>query len=208
MDERIIVVFDVNVYLDAASIIGEPFSWAALSDKLAEQFNKVPDDHRIHALRSVAMGSSGRLAGNIPLEVWTSDHIDSLVKEKAEQSNDDSLHEVERGLGWSVDHAAALLDDLVWKVVSDSGGNTVGDIWLPRSTPPLSHEDGLVCATAREADVDDVECRRLILTSDRGFLEHCGAKDAYPRALSPAQFVQLVQRARAQFASKQIRGIA
>lgn len=211
MSERVIVVFDVNVYLDAARMVGEPFQWPNLSDKIAEHYNDPANtkaDHRMDALRCIALASSGRLAGNVMLEVWTSDHIDALVRFKAMQPDDEDLDDEDRGLGWSEDNAEALLDDLVWKVINDSSGDSKGNVWQPRATPPLSHEDGLVYATARDADTDDVECRRIVVTSDKGFLKHCGGHKAYPRALSTSQFVQLVRNARQAFATKQMRGIS
>lgn len=210
MSDRVIVVFDVNVYLNAAEALTEPFRWADLTDKIAEHYSDAGNakvSPQIDALRCIALASSGRLAGDVLLEVWTSDHIDALVKLKAMQPSDESLDDEDCGLGWSPENAEALLDDLVWRVVDDSSGGTIGNVWRPRETPPLSHEDGLVYATARDADADDVLCRRFVVTSDRGFLKHCGDPEAYPRALSPAQFVQLVRSARQVLASNRMRGI-
>lgn len=48
------------------------------------------------------------------MQVWTSTHIDALVRHKACQSDDDALYPEDRGLGWSEEHGQALVDLLIW----------------------------------------------------------------------------------------------
>lgn len=80
--QRHAVVFDCNVYLDVARLIGPPFSWekfSATTAKIARDGVPHPRDASFDSLRAVALSTSGRFAAGEVLEVWTNDHIERLV---------------------------------------------------------------------------------------------------------------------------------
>lgn len=205
-----IIVFDANVFLDAARALGEPFSWNGVQDLVArEQSSRFPHRERVvNSVRALALGASGRMTPSVCAQVWTSDHIDGLVRHKASQPDDPTLDERQRGLGWSWTNADALVTDLIWHVVHASGGDTLGRVLIPRDAPPLEHEDGLVYATARDAFDGDTTCDRLVVTSDQAFYEHASQSTAYPRAVTPAQYVELVRYMRRREAVRQIKARA
>lgn len=191
-----IVVFDVNVYLDVARYLGEPYSRARFNDEIVaitQQEGTRALTRAEWSLLALAVTSSGRLVGASPLEVWTSDHIDGLVFDKAQQPNDPGLEPEECGLGWSEQNAESLVEELVWDCVDRSGGGQVR-VSVPRGSPPLSHEDGLVYATARDAAGGNELAERIVVTSDEQFLREPGL--CYPRVWRPARFVQYVRAER------------
>lgn len=155
------VVFDVNIYLDIADLLGPPFTWVAFSAATAQHSNyPLPNraDGRVDSLRAVAVCQSGRFAASHPLAVWTSAHIDSLVRRKAAER-----------LGWTYTEAQHLVDLLVHGIMTDSDGGTLG-LMLPYGNPPLDHEDGMVYAACRDAmDADDVLVERFCVTRDPRF---------------------------------------
>ncbi|SEB99142.1 hypothetical protein SAMN04489844_1464 [Nocardioides exalbidus] len=204
--EPLVVVFDVNIYLDVARLIGAPFNTSALSDALARENGK-PAPHRdpkVDSARALVIARSGFLAGTQRLEAWTSDHINALVRHKAKQLDDEALLPEDRGLGWTAEHAQGLLDDLLWQVIEGSGGDTVGNLRYPEHSPPLDHEDGMVLATALAAADGDLVCDRILVTRDRRFIEKC-AELGHPRVMHPSQFVMLASRARSQAAMSRMR---
>lgn len=193
-----IIVFDANVFLDVARLLGEPFDLDRFNDEIAGRFREQfpHPDRRVNALRALAAVTNGSITRTVTAQVWTSEHVDALVRHKANQSDAPWLDERDRGLGWSAENAQRLVDELIWHCVESSGGDTIGDVVIPRDSPPLEHEDGLVYATARDAHASDVLVERFVVTSDRDFLEHGSAQDSYPRALSPANFVALIREVR------------
>lgn len=200
-----IVVFDVNVYLDIASLLGPPFSWSALSAHAARISGDPvphPSDPRHDSLRAVSGASSGKFAGRHPLQVWTSAHIDGLVRHKACQPDDDALYPEDRGLGWSEEQGQGLVDDLVWGAVETTAGDTVGCAY-PYGDPPLSHEDGLVYGACKEAFDQDLLCERYCVTNDRDFLRQ--ELPGHVRVLRPAQFVRLLRAARTSISVNRMR---
>lgn len=158
---RVVVVLDVNIFLDVARALGEPFSWAKFEASLAS--SPAPSVQAIAVLRS------GKLPDGRAVEVWTSDHIDRLVALKASQSST-ATDERDRGLGWSVANAQDLIDVLVTDLVIETSGGSVGEVQISYGTPPLDHEDGCVYATVRDAGFDGVVyVERYCLTRDGQF---------------------------------------
>lgn len=195
--QRYVVVFDVNVYLDVARLLEAPFSWAGFSAAAAQHARTSvphPSDPRVDSLRAVAACQSGVLAGDDPLEVWTSAHIDRLVRAKAQQPVSQGSG---TGLGWSPEHAQALVADLVYGIVEDSSGGTLGDV-TPDGNPPLDHEDGLVYGACRRLSGEDPVATVICVTRDRGFLGSYreGRLGGHTRVITPAAFVGFVRRSR------------
>lgn len=191
-----IVVFDVNIYLDIASLVGCPFSWERAVQIVSQNYStQVPHpDKRIDSLRSVALTSSGTLIPTRPVQVWTSDHIDDLLVYKLTQDKIDGALPEDTGFGWTGAEAEKVVRDLLYRTVESSNGQSIGELRIPRSTPPLSHEDGLVCATGRNAYGGNELCDRFVVTRDRHFVESC--ETGYPLALHPSHFVQMVRTLR------------
>jgi hypothetical protein len=192
---KYIVVFDVNIYLSVARLLGEPFSQADFQRLVISTAGQSEATYtRDHwAVLAIAVCSSGLLSAGVPLEVWSSDHINTLVPFKAAQLNNPKLAPEDRGLGWSDDNARDLLENLVWWIVDQSGGDEINVVY-PRSSPPLTHEDGLVYATARDCDSGDAVCERILVTADGDFLD--AENLTYPAVMSAETFVRLVRSAR------------
>jgi hypothetical protein len=188
------VVYDVNVYLDVAELLGPPFSWSKFHEAAAEH-QVTPlrgKDRRVDSLRALALATTGRFAGPHPLQVWTSAHIDGLVATKAGQLQT-AEHPDDRGLGWTADDAEDLVEGLVWTLVYDmSGGGECREIEIPYGCPPLSHEDGIVYRTVEQCGDDGAI--RYCVTNDRQFrqAELPGLIDT----LYPHEWIELVRKSR------------
>lgn len=203
------VVFDCNVYLDVGRLLGSPFSWdefnaeAARSARLAIPH---PQGSWHDSLRAIAVCTSGRFAGQEPLGVWTSDHINSMVEYKAQQSSTEDPITGFAGLGWLQADATGLVDDFVERVVTMSNGGSLGE-QFPDSNPPLDHEDGLVYGACRSLAGEDPLSKVYCITNDEDFLLDAseGRLSAHTKVMTPARFVQLVRSARNSLAAQGMR---
>lgn len=208
--QRHVVVFDCNVYLDVANLLGPPFTWekfateAARTAKLALPHR---DNRAYDSLRAIAACTSGRFAGNETLEVWTNAHIDKIVRGKAKQSTDPDPETGYRGLGWDSDDAHSLVTDLIHELLSMSSGGTLGDGHYPDGNPPLDYEDGMVYGACRSITAEDPLVQAYCVTGDHGFVkaQHDGRLDGHSRVLSPWKFVALVRTARTQYSIRNMR---
>lgn len=205
--QRHVVIFDCNIYLDVACIVGPPFSWDKF-DKTAAGLTRVPvphpEDRAYDSLRAIAVCTTGRFAGDETLEVWTNASIDKIVRGKAAQSPVPDANGY-RGLGWDADHADSLVDDLIWELAILSNGGTLGNHY-PDGNPPLDHEDGMVYGGCREVVRQDPLARTYCVTRDRGFLQASkeGRLSNHSKVLTPSAFVALVRAARARYSTKHI----
>ncbi|MFJ2619923.1 hypothetical protein [Glutamicibacter sp. NPDC087344] len=195
--QPVIVVFDVNIFLDIFALIGQPFSWDRAVEYLVDQSAApVPaQDPRLDSLRAVALTDTGRLTATVPLQVWTSDHIDNLFFTKLTQPVLSQSPPEDSGFGIDDKTADDIICDLIDRIVERSNGQSLGRIIIPRNNPPLSHEDGLVYVTGRQAYAADATCDRIVVTRDNHFITSCSA--GYPKVLHPAHFVIMVRRLRA-----------
>ena len=188
------MVLDVNIFLDVADLVGEPFSWSKFRAAVAAARNlPVPAlDERVDSLRVIAHCLSGQVIDGEPLEVWTSKHIDDLVAHKASQPTNAATPEL-TGLGWSKANAVDLVKTLVWDLVEGTYGYTVNELLGHEWHPPLSHEDGYVYQSAYKAGDDELSLRYCI-TRDVGFR---GAT-LPPRVsvLHPDEFILMLRNAR------------
>ena len=207
-EQRHVVVFDVNVYLDVASLVGAPFTWEkfdARAAALAQISVPHPTDPRCDSLRALAACTSGRFAGDEPLEVWTNAHIDRLVRGKAQQPSRRDPVTGRKGLGWNSVDAQTLLDELITGMITRSSGGTLGGHY-PDGNPPLDHEDGMVYGACRLLVNDDLLARVYCVTRDREFLEarRSGRIADHSLVLTPAAFIALIRSARRQLSIQQI----
>jgi len=199
-----VVVFDINVFLDAARLLGPPLTWDEFSAAVAKCANDPhphPTDKRIDSLRALAMCTSGRFAGGDLLQVWTSGHIVGLAVEKAVQPVDGATDE-QRGLGWSAQDADALqdfIDDLTF--IKSRGGSIA--VKTAEGSPPLSYEDGLVYRTAREAG--DPTNIRYCVTRDVEFRELAAEIMDDITVLYPWEWVDVLRKSRALVATQAMR---
>ena len=203
---RHIVVFDCNVYLDVAAIVGQPFSWEGFDSAAASvaQDNVPHDDPAYDSLRAIAGCTSGRFAGNETLEVWTNAHIDKIVRGKAMQPTtpDAAGH---KGLGWGRVDAQALVDELVHGLTSRSNGGTLGANY-PAGNPPLDHEDGMVYGACQRLASSDPLASVYCVTRDRGFLDayRRSRLDTHTKVLAPPAFVALFRKARTYYSIRRM----
>lgn len=143
----------------------------------------------------------GRLAGDELLEVWTSAHIDTLVRGKARDPATPQSRDGRRGLGWNSADAQGLIDVFIDTVIERSNGGTLGGNF-PDGNPPLDHEDGMVYGACRELAREDPLCQVYCVTRDRDFIDagKGGRLRGHTRVLHPSTFVLLVRAARACYA--------
>ncbi|MEQ4303095.1 hypothetical protein ABNF97_17155 [Plantactinospora sp. B6F1] len=206
--QRHLVVFDCNVYLDVARIIGQPFTWSdfdAAAARLARITIPHPKDGAQDSLRALAACTSGRFAGDEALEVWTSSHIDTIVRGKASQPVKPDPRTGYHGMGWSPEDAQELVDELIYGLVEKSGGGSVGDLF-PDGNPPLDHEDGMVFGVCRQLAAEDPLARVYCVTRDRGFLDAytSGGLSRHSYVLPPAKFIALTRAARMRHSANRI----
>ncbi|MEV4838196.1 hypothetical protein AB0K05_27035 [Nonomuraea sp. NPDC049486] len=207
--QRHVVVFDVNVYLDVASLLGPPFTWDKAS-AAAASVAREPVPHRsdlaYDSLRAIAACTSGRFAGLEPLEVWTNAHIDKMVRSKAQQPVLPDPQTGYRGLGWGRNDAQTLVTELIGGLTAQSLGGTLGDT-SPDGNPPLDHEDGLVYGACKWLAGDDPLCAVYCVTRDKGFIaaHSNGSLNKHSYVLAPTRFLLLLRAARAQYAIQKTR---
>jgi hypothetical protein len=194
-----VVVFDVNIYVDLAGLIAQPFDWGKLDAAAATHWNDPlphPDDAKFDSLRAVLMSKTGYVKSGQSgerIEIWTCEQIDDLVVTKVRDEAIDT-----DGNPWTQANAERLLDQLVYGLVFDiTGGGTVGRILDPLNNPPLDYEDGCVMRTA-ESSGDVVESSRYCITRDRPFREACRADQLEPsvQVLYPHEWVTSLRDAR------------
>lgn len=156
-----------------------------------------PDGAHMESLRLVAMCTSGRFAGDEPIEVWTNDHIDRVVRYKAMPSATPDPATGYSGLGWSASDAAGLVDVLIGDLVAWSGGGTLGAT-MPDSKPPLDHEDGMVFGACRMLAGSDPLSRVYCVTRDAGFLHDYanGNLTDHSRVVTPALLAAAMRQSR------------
>lgn len=199
-NQKHFVVFDVNVYLDVARLLGPPFTWEKFSARSAAvAADPCPHpDPACDSLRAIAVCMSGRFAGSEQVEVWTNAHIDKIVQGKARESVTPDPETGFKGLGWSLADAQNLVADLVYGLIEISDGGTLGGDHYPDGNPPLDHEDGMVYGACRFLADQDPLGRVYCVTRDRGFLAAYkeGQLDEHSVVLPPAAFVALVRAAR------------
>lgn len=192
--QRHVVVFDCNVYLDVARLLGPPFSWERFEDEVARR--REDQSHAAYSLKAIAVCTSGRFCGDEPLEVWTSQHVTETVLYKARESSIPDPATGYCGLGWPAVHVETL-SHLVYELAEQTGGGDVG-YTFPDGNPPLDQEDGLVMGACRVIAREDPLCNVYCVTRDRGFI--AASRDArfptHTRVLSPRTFVEMVRAAR------------
>ncbi len=161
----VIAVFDMNIYLNVARLVGEPYSRNKLHNRLItpivnpnERLKQIIDSAKL-----VAVVNSGVFAGNQPLEVWTSDWI---VKGSINVAN---RSVGANGLGWNLPNAQALGTELIFgTVVSPSRGSQ-----LPTDKKvkfdDLSPDDSQVLNTALQARALNPGSDVICVTNDGPF---------------------------------------
>lgn len=205
---RHVVVFDCNVYLDVARMVGPDFSWPNFSTRVAQsQGDALPSPNPyVDSLWAVAVFMSGIFAGDEVLEVWSCTHIQDMVYNKAMESADPDPETGYHGLGWTDEQADHLVEELIEGILTRSNGDSLVSKY-PEATPPLDHEDGLVMGACATLASEDPFCEVYCVTNDTGFLEAYkdGKLPSPTMVMSPARFVGLVRAARRALAIADIR---
>ncbi|MBM4487544.1 hypothetical protein GS471_16805 [Rhodococcus hoagii] len=194
-DDAHVVVFDINVYLDAARVLGPPIEWEEFLRRGKQlSAGQIPTYDRSgkDSVAALFHATTGVFAEPERLSVWTSNHIENGIFLKATQPTD-AAHADDRGLGWSEADATTILanlhDELVW--ACGNGDSVAADI--PYGPPQLGREDGLVLRTALEAGEPwDI---KYCVTKDRNF-RTVGDPDGKVVVLQPHQWVRMVRDSR------------
>lgn len=168
---RALVVFDVNVYLDVARILGPTSTLDTFLELAVKHANDPLPHHRdaaLDSLRALAISKSGNYAPGVRLEIWFGQHLDDTTYFKLIQGTSAGDHQEDRGFGWSADDANDFMERLVEPFWKDADTFVAGDP-IGYETPPLDHEDGCVYATARDAGSEEYFYERFCVTRDADF---------------------------------------
>lgn len=202
--QKHIVVFDCNVYLDVAKLVGSPFSMQEFSAIISRELSApVPHpDRYVDSARALAMVQRGYFvrqgSHREPLAVWYSQHLIDTTRYKAclpRQGRSDYQTTIgDYGLGMCESQAGRVVDDLIVGVANKTGGSFV-QVDIPVGNPPLDHEDGMVYAACRKIEGDDPLLKVYCVTNDVGFIESYkqGKLPGGIKVLSPGEFVQLLR---------------
>ncbi|GIE17512.1 hypothetical protein [Winogradskya humida] len=187
------IVFDCNIYLDAARLFDEPFAWSKVQAVLADlAHGKFPHPRNpaLDSLQAIDYARFGNFGAN-ELEVWTSTHIDKTVRSMAAQAAIPDQPGDFSGLGWSSPAAEGIVHNLIHELVFESGGGIV-EGYRPDGNPPLDHEDGMIYGACRVLAGDDPLANVYCVTRDRGFLAayEKGMLDGHSRVMTPGKFTE------------------
>lgn len=159
----IVVVFDLNVYLDVARLIDEPYSKSKLQLKMLNQPTAPTrqEANQFASGKAVLFCSTGIFAGLQKVEVWTNTWIEKgIVRMAQRQPHQD-------GLGWSEVGAKGLYQDLLMdSLVKPSKGQSL-QADKRAKYGDLSWDDSQVLHTALQAA--SFGRRTYCVTGDREF---------------------------------------
>ena len=184
----IAVIFDLNVYLDIARLIEEPFNETKLRTMVLRYKPDISKPNRkLDAAAAVLLSSTGNLAGQQRLQVWSSTWIERGVENVAKRPKS------EVGLEWNESTAKGLRNDLIMTLaVGKSNGQSLREERYV-SYSPLSDDDSSVFHTARQAL--NFCSAAYCVTSDTDFIRD--APNMGVKMMTPGQLVELIRRARA-----------
>ena len=199
--QRHVVVFDCNVYVDAARSFPPPASWDDIADAVVlhnkAEFTPRLALRQLDSIRALAIASSGWFRPGEPLEIWIGDHITDTVDRILQLSTEPDARG-HCGLGWRQADATAFVEDIMLHRMRLTGGTHVGDPFA-EDAPPLDHEDGKVFGICREVTRRDPTITCYCVTNDqKTFIVHArkGALGSHTKVLTPSQFLALVRAAR------------
>ncbi|MFF2297928.1 hypothetical protein [Arthrobacter sp. NPDC058127] len=168
---RALVVFDVNIYLDVARILGPAATWDAFLELAVKHANE-PLPHRrdaaLDSLRALAISKSGKYEPGVKLEIWFGQHLDDTTYFKLIQDAGAADRVEDCGFGWAAKDADDFMELLVDPFWCEDDNFVSGDP-IGYETPPLDHEDGCVYAIARDAGSENYSYERFCVTRDVDF---------------------------------------
>lgn len=180
------MVFDCNVYLDIARLLGPPFTWERFVERA--ELGAVPG-YRSDGLDSaIALGytRSGTFVTGQPLTVWSSHYIEQAVTVMAQASKTSEYP----GLELTEAESDSLFHEVIDHLVP---AKQVVDVDTPDGPGALSRDDGLVFATAVNAGHH--LNHKYLITKDKGFRE-LGDPTGRVTVLYPHQFIGLLRDSR------------
>lgn len=190
-DSHRIAVFDINVWLEVAKLLG-PGAGANRRRQIEETISRKPfpnsKDSGVDSFRAWQYGASGVFAGPLRLRVLISDEMLRVLFTKLVQSMTDHRKDY-RGLGWNTDEADDFLRDAVLSFAKAPDGSTFMEPLGPELCPPLDREDGMVLAAVRAAGA------HYLVTNDRTFAYALEGRKEYSHTLTvfrPHSFVRHV----------------
>lgn len=186
----LLVVFDVNIYLDVARWVGPPYSNQKLQIKLLQhrQDPSTPVEVKIQSAKLASLCSSGVFAGNQKLQVWTSDWINNVAVRVAMRSRG------EKGLGWSETNAELIRTDLIHGTVVGPSNGFLLNSDKTAKFEDLDWDDAQVLTTALQARVLSPSSTTICVTNDKAFRNTNSCGDV--TMLTSPEFLSLITAAR------------
>lgn len=183
----IAVIFDHNIYLDIARLLGQPYNESRLrSQVMGHKPDASRPNRKMDAGVSVLLCSTGNLAGQQRIQVWSSSWIERGVVNAAKRPITES------GLGWTEENAKALRTELIASTaVGRSNGHSIKAVPTIKYEK-LSSDDSSVFHTALQAL--NLCSRSFCVTSDNQFLNN--APRIGVEVLPPAVLVEMIREAR------------
>lgn len=167
------VVFDINVYLRIAEVLGK--DRCTLERLVGEAKNTPlglsnPTRHQAATI-TVAWSLGRRFVNGSDMRVFASTWIESGVRHLAGSSP----WGPDKGLGWTLEQADRIVTKFLIPLQRHTGGGTVGDV-EPLGRPPLSRDDGQVLAAAGQTFpcVHGHYPNRMMVSLDSDFETHWG----------------------------------
>lgn len=166
VEKRVLVVFDINVYLDVARLMGPSFTWDKFIDrvtKCASDEVPHPKDAKFDSMRALALSRRGTYNNHVKLEVWSGEHIadTSFYILTLPRSKGGSFE-------WSEEQAEDFIENLMDEIRCANGGGYLEG--KPTLSGAPDHEDGCVYATAMRGGHARYEYQgRFCITRDGDF---------------------------------------
>lgn len=138
------VVFDCNIYLDVADAFRTGLDLENLLFLSQDHANRLSPPAK-YSVDALIRASTGRVANDIRLVTFTSEHILLTSLHKAQLPDLPHLPDEQRGLGLDTKQVDDLEHNLIRKLVAQSTGALIPEAeYSVEQSPPLDHEDGRV----------------------------------------------------------------
>ena len=186
----LIVLLDINVYLDVGRWLGPPYSLGRLNLGLTMPDPQPTPLMRVYreSSRLVAICNSGNYTAGQKLQVWSSTWIASQTIKVAARPTS------VKGLGWTGDHAYDLYKRLIYDSLVVPTNGTILETNRFATFSGLSPDDAQVLSSAFEAKDCNVDSKIVCVTNDKDFRDSTSCQGI--TMLSPSGFLLAQAEAR------------